>query len=260
MTTFADTCQSSFVRGTRRSARLPSSKKCWAFARSEEEKKQARCGPRTPRLLMFKELDGIETLSSGELLKAFADIVDCHYSLWIGGIKHCDISPGNLMWDSVEKSGVLNDYDLSRNSVPHSRNLRRTGTIPFLSLDLLEQNLNFRPGGVEPTYNHDCDSLKWVFLYICCVEKSGKICRWLTADMETSLDIRTAYLFSLRPFQGGRKHATLSQHGQTVYWLLQDARLAVLNHDRAFNRGTGPEVYVGDTDFELYSALKSSIQ
>ncbi|KZP30548.1 hypothetical protein FIBSPDRAFT_1038204 [Athelia psychrophila] len=240
-----------------------------------EEKKQARFGSRRPRLPVFKELDGIETLNSDELLKAFADIVDCkhtncyslccnthvfkgHYALWTsGGIKHSDISPGILTWNPRAKSGVLNGYDLSR-MVPHSPNPERTGTIPFLSLDLLRNNLDFRQGSVEPTYKHDCDSLKWAFLY--CVEKRSEVCTWPTADMKTSLSIRTLYLNSLRPFQGSLKHATLSQHSQTVFWLLQDPHLAVLNHVRAFIRGTGPEVYVGDTDVELYSALKSSIQ
>ncbi|KZP30561.1 hypothetical protein FIBSPDRAFT_111795 [Athelia psychrophila] len=163
------------------------------------------------------------------------------------------------MWNSVEKSGVLNDYDLSRmNSGAHSQNLERTGTIPFLSLDLLENTNKFCHGSVEPTYTHDCDSLKWVFLY--CIENPSKVHKWLTTDMETSLDIRTAYLFSRRPFQGSRKHETLSRHSQAVRRLLRTAHWAFIQHSEAFDEGTGPEVYVGFTDFELYNALKSSIQ
>ncbi|KZP30550.1 hypothetical protein FIBSPDRAFT_945904 [Athelia psychrophila] len=227
---------------------------------SEEEKTQAHCGPRTPRLLVSKELDGIETLSSDELLKAFRDVVDCHYGLWIGGIRHCDISPGNLMWNPVKKSGVLNDYDLSRmKSAAHSRNLERTGTIPFLSLDLLENNTNLRKGNIEPIYKHDCDSLKWAFLY--CVERRSEVCTWLTTDMKTSFNVRTVYLIPrlVRP-PFSSKHAKLSQQGKNVYWLLSQAQTAVINHNQAFCMGQGPKEYVGATDFELYTALKSSIE
>ncbi|KZP30570.1 hypothetical protein FIBSPDRAFT_1038219 [Athelia psychrophila] len=227
---------------------------------SEEEKKQARCGPQTPRLLVFKELDRIEILNSEELLKAFGDVVDCHYALWIGGIRHCDISPGNLMWDPVEKSGVLNDYDLSRmNRIAHNLNLERTGTIPFLSLDLLENNTNFRQGSVEPIYKHDCDSLKWAFLY--CVEKRSEVCTWLTADMKTSFNIRTVYLIPrlVRP-PFSSQHEKLAHQSENVYWLLSQAQTAVIIHNSAFCMGQGPKEYVSATDLELYNALKSSIQ
>ena len=70
-----------------------------------------------------------------------------HYRLWLNGIHHSDISLKNLMHDIPSKTGipvgVVNDFDLA--SVDHSTtNNDRTGTIPFMAIDLLNGGLETR--------------------------------------------------------------------------------------------------------------------
>jgi hypothetical protein len=64
-----------------------------------------------------------------------------HYALWQAGVLHRDVSPGNLMWYWGEDDtlmGVLNDYDLSSlATLQGPEGNERTGTVPFMALDLL---------------------------------------------------------------------------------------------------------------------------
>ncbi|KZP18283.1 hypothetical protein FIBSPDRAFT_863966 [Athelia psychrophila] len=64
-------------------------------------------------------------------------------------------------------------------NVVRPKNLERTGTVPFLSLDILS-NPDFQPGYglVDAIYKHDCDSFKWVFLYVCCIDNPNSAVKW----------------------------------------------------------------------------------
>ncbi|KAG1876137.1 hypothetical protein C8R48DRAFT_570134, partial [Suillus tomentosus] len=79
-----------------------------------------------------------------------------HLTLWKEGVHHRDISPGNLMWYRKDRRliGVLNDYDLSSlaNAVGPQGN-GRTGTVPFMALDLLTKIS--QQGKVKHLYRHD---------------------------------------------------------------------------------------------------------
>jgi len=61
--------------------------------------------------------------------------------------------------------GVLNDYDLSSlaNAVGPQGN-ERTGTVPFMALDLLTEE--GQQGKVKHLYRHDLESFMWVFAWI----------------------------------------------------------------------------------------------
>jgi serine/threonine protein kinase len=64
-----------------------------------------------------------------------------HYALWEAGIHHRDISTNNLMCYMYKNQpiGVLNDFDLAIVADEHHRLAReRTGTLPFMALELLE--------------------------------------------------------------------------------------------------------------------------
>ena len=66
-----------------------------------------------------------------------------HFKLWELGFEHGDPSLANLMVDPGTGNGVLNDWDLSRRRVadgPTRTGAERTGTIPFMALDLLLSN------------------------------------------------------------------------------------------------------------------------
>jgi len=89
-----------------------------------------------------------------------------HHHLWIHGIHHGDISLRNLMYNpspTGKPEGVLNDYDLASLVNSPTTNTDRTGTIPFLALDMLDHNLD---GQIPRLYRHDAESFIWVLTYI----------------------------------------------------------------------------------------------
>ena len=78
-------------------------------------------------------------------------------------ILHRDISLNNLMFRRKNGKifGVLNDFDLSvfRDNITSSSK-QRTGTKPYLALDLLNK------GGYEHKYRHDLESFLYVIAWI----------------------------------------------------------------------------------------------
>ena len=95
-----------------------------------------------------------------------------HYRLWVNGIHHGDISLNNLMYDITAKGepiGIVNDFDLATWVDHPTTNNDRTGTIPFMTIDLLEGGLDRR---IPRLYQHDMESFSWVLAYItvACIE------------------------------------------------------------------------------------------
>ena len=78
------------------------------------------------------------------------------------------------MYDKLNGDcGVLNDYDFAHlDGQPRPSGFERTGTIPFMALDLLIDEA--MDGKVEWLYRHDCESFAWVLLWICCRYEDGK--------------------------------------------------------------------------------------
>ncbi|KAI6000199.1 hypothetical protein F5J12DRAFT_914380 [Pisolithus orientalis] len=131
-------------------------------------------GSRTLVLLVFKKLSPIKELNDHEVVNAWWECVLCHHALWNKGVYHRDVSVENLMYSRVggKVTGVLNDYDLS--SLESSSNPlgnERTGTIPFMAIDLLEER--GQNGDVKHQYRHDMESFIWVFLWISLQYKDG---------------------------------------------------------------------------------------
>lgn len=90
-----------------------------------------------------------------------------HFFQWTRGIHHRDISIGNMMYYETSNGavkGVLNDFDLCSVHGRSSRIVERTGTMPFMALDLLTDNA-WR-GYVEHLYRHDAESILWVIVSI----------------------------------------------------------------------------------------------
>ena len=89
-----------------------------------------------------------------------------HYRLWINGIHHGDISLNNLMYSvspAGKAEGVLNDYDLASWDKFPTTNGDRTGTVPFMALELLRGGLEQR---IPRLYRHDAESFVWVLAYL----------------------------------------------------------------------------------------------
>jgi len=86
--------------------------------------------------------------------------------LWANGIHHGDISVNNLMYDTSATNGpvgMVNDFDLAT-WVDHSTtNNDRTGTIPFMTIDMLDGEFDDH---VPRLYRHDMESFIWVLAYI----------------------------------------------------------------------------------------------
>jgi serine/threonine protein kinase len=100
-----------------------------------------------------------------------------HYALWQAGVLHRDVSPGNLMWYWGEDGtlvGVLNDYDLSSlATVQGPEGNERTGTVPFMAIDLLTEQ--GQRGEVKHLYRHDLESFMWVLVWVSFRYKDGRL-------------------------------------------------------------------------------------
>jgi len=59
--------------------------------------------------------------------------------------------------------GVLNDYDLASWDKISTTNSDRTGTVPFMALDLLRGGLDRQ---IPRLYRHDAESFVWVLAYL----------------------------------------------------------------------------------------------
>lgn len=100
-----------------------------------------------------------------------------HYRLWVNGIHHGDVSFNNLMYDiSAETNdpvGIVNDFDLATWVNHTTTNNDRTGTIPFMAIDMLDGGLDRR---APRLYRHDLESFAWVLAYITIANIEYKDC------------------------------------------------------------------------------------
>jgi hypothetical protein len=84
---------------------------------------------------------------------------------------HRDISSENLMWDPEENCGILNDFDLAKlvkemQCGPAAKH--KTGTLPFLALDLL------RTWNGQHFFRHEFESFLYVIMWIVARYESGE--------------------------------------------------------------------------------------
>jgi serine/threonine protein kinase len=83
------------------------------------------------------------------------------------GIQHRDISVGNMMFKRIDTEiwGNLIDWDLASLVGHETHNHDRTGSMPFMALELLE---SVAPGKapVHHTYAHDAEAVCWVTLWL----------------------------------------------------------------------------------------------
>ncbi|KAF8875292.1 hypothetical protein BD779DRAFT_1407512, partial [Infundibulicybe gibba] len=129
-------------------------------------------GERVLRWIVFRRLCPITDLVGAEFWRMFWECFHCHLHLWRGGIRHCDISASNLMYDKINSRGILNDFNLAQlRDHPSLNETEWAGTMPFMALDLLEEPA--WNGKVRREYRHDAESFAWVLLWICCTYRDG---------------------------------------------------------------------------------------
>ncbi|KAH7903117.1 hypothetical protein BJ138DRAFT_1120710 [Hygrophoropsis aurantiaca] len=138
-------------------------------------------GSRVLYLLDFRKLRPITELTTEltglNFLSVWWQCVLCHRSLWQIGIHHRDVSSGNLMYyknPQGDLKGVLNDYDLASlaDQIGPKGN-ERTGTIPFMALELLTWEA--LEGRVTHLYRHDVESFVWVLAWVSLRYKDGHL-------------------------------------------------------------------------------------
>lgn len=183
-------------------------------------------GSRVLYIIVFRKLDRITTLSGDEFLLAWWEVVKCHRTLWKKGVHHRDVSPSNLMGYRFcgRFISVLNDFDLSSikqimsSTKDAPRGLERTGTVPFMALDLLTPEAI--AGDVEHVYRHDAESFIWVLTWICLRYEHGKLLgkdrpldEWLAVDAVSCADKKTNFMY-----QGIRSKQLRTPISHSVSW------------------------------------------
>ncbi|KAJ3784987.1 hypothetical protein GGU10DRAFT_270293, partial [Lentinula aff. detonsa] len=123
---------------------------------------------RVMRVTILEKLHSLSELENvREFAQVFYDILQIHRWLYeCAGILHRDLSIGNIMFRRIDGRvyGVLNDFDLSsfvRDMVKGPSSDFRTGTRPFMSVDLLNPKWN---GG--HLYRHDLESLFFIMILL----------------------------------------------------------------------------------------------
>ncbi|KAG2083002.1 hypothetical protein BD769DRAFT_1682918 [Suillus cothurnatus] len=160
-------------------------------------------GSRVLYILVFRKLHSITKLHGKEFFDVWRQCILCHLTLWKEGVYHRDISPGNLIWywRNGKPIGVLNDYDLSSlANVVGPQGNKRTGTVPFMALDLLTAKA--QRGEVRHLYRHDLESFMWGFAWVFLRYRQGVLLprklrpldEWATLDAVTCRKEKLSFL------------------------------------------------------------------
>ncbi|OJA11262.1 hypothetical protein AZE42_05676 [Rhizopogon vesiculosus] len=103
--------------------------------------------------------------------------------------------------------GVLNDYDLSSlKSALGPQGNERTGTVPFMALELLTKQ--GQRGEIKHLYRHDLESFIWALAWVCLRYKDGRLLtsdcpldNWATEDAQTVREKKLAFLSDFLQFK-----------------------------------------------------------
>ena len=129
-------------------------------------------------------------------------------------------------------AGVLNDFDLATFAKqPSPSSSERTGTIPFMALELIHPS--HPPGSVKHEYRHDHESFAWTLLWIFGTFKDGqevskrpsRFERWVTAD---SYEAKYATLGDLKIIAVTE---TFQQYWPRLKKMLEDVRDRLVTGD-----------------------------
>ncbi|KAG1733221.1 uncharacterized protein EDB91DRAFT_646737 [Suillus paluster] len=118
--------------------------------------------------------------------------------------------------------GVLNDYDLSSTTHDGPSGNERTGTVPFMAIDLLTPAaIN---GEVEHLYRHDAESFIWVLTWVSLRYEGGELLSkgrplddWLKVDATGCSKEKSHFLFvrlrdnTLRPSASHQENWTVAR-------------------------------------------------
>ncbi|KAL5636553.1 hypothetical protein ACGC1H_000492 [Rhizoctonia solani] len=186
------------------------------------------------------------------LVFTWLQCVRTHYLLWEKGIRHLDLSLGNLMYrqedfeGKTKYYGVVNDWDLSDdgNNLVESRKAL-TKTVLFTSLDLLEASPH--EAQVVQRYSHDLESFVWILIWVFlavqggAIKPLGDVDKWQTSDPSDSVMRRA---FFLRPPGNYQPHEEWQNQWQKIqemlYWLVYRNSAQTIARARGTLKGGNP--------------------
>lgn len=106
------------------------------------------------------------------------------------------------MYDSEKKCGVLMDYDLAilrwKPRIPGSD---RTGTIPFMALDLLSKD--YWDGQITRRHHHELESFIWILPYVFLLYDGGRrysnehVDGWVTSSYKRCRQLKADFCIFL---------------------------------------------------------------
>lgn len=92
-----------------------------------------------------------------------------------------------MMYNPRDRRGVLVDYDLSIfQHLPRVPRTYRTGTIPFMTIDLLRDK--YWDGDAERLFAHELEAFIWILPFVSLryqdqkAQKNTPVDRWITSD------------------------------------------------------------------------------
>ncbi|KAF8068619.1 hypothetical protein FPV67DRAFT_1083094 [Lyophyllum atratum] len=172
--------------------------------------------PSSPRLLRVLLLENLvpndEWRAPATFMRLWVEWYQCHRVLWLHDIRHGDISLGNLMVNPQTKMGVLNDFDLAVFEGHHTIGGERTGTVPFMAIDLLTPE--YYDGKVERRYRHDLESFIWVLVVVTLEQSAiyeGSLKKWQTGDYITCRDAKSDFVRRFKKDEHQEKGVAQSQ-------------------------------------------------
>lgn len=131
--------------------------------------------------------------------------------------------------------GVPNDWDLAIDihSNPQHHGLERTGTVPYMALDLLQ----YGEGQIRHLYRHDHEATIWIVTWVFLCYKNGKyvgnshnprLGRWRTGNYIDCSEAKKAFLLTLAQQEAQEEWKF---DWKFVLSLLRDLRNGVLSRD-----------------------------
>ncbi|GLB44606.1 hypothetical protein LshimejAT787_1702330 [Lyophyllum shimeji] len=208
-------------------------------------------GHRTTRLVVSQKAQPLTTLAGSQFIKSWLEAAKCHAFLWKHGVEHGDPSLWNIMYSVQHRCGVLADYDLSVfRHLPRVLGTDRTGTIPFMALDLLRAE--YWNGKLERKFYHELEAFIWILVFVFLRYQDGRarkdtlVERWMTADYNACREAK----FSLMDFNIMNAAETQVQNDFRNEWPLASTLLpwALDAHNRRVQKLRRPGVVVS-TDF-----------
>lgn len=174
--------------------------------------------------------------------------------------------------------GILNDWDLARDSSEPRMTitpLERTGTVPFMALDLLDAD--------EETghlYRHDQEALIWVLAWLFINYDNGKSVKsgkfvemlreWRTGDHRVCFDRKNSFLTKTLLQKQAQQANTIAAPSWQTLWPLADSLLLNLSalYQARSARLLQARVSGGDqeaaheepTDEEVYSSFWRTVR